>query len=237
MTRQAGCKRRVRARMARTGESYAAARSRLLADYPGMVPGDSQLDWMPGALHVSTGDATDVPGTGLARSEPATCAFPPGLSRRRRQRVRIRLCPRGPRRGRRGRAWGHHILSPDGPDGAGTSTAPSRPARPPRGAGDVHAAHRRRRSRTGGLGRPARSQRHRPLDRQRAPERLPATSECQRLWPTAPHRDDLAVSAVPGSGRHSSGRTIPGSTRSVPAKNRATSSRLRAVIRCCIDRD
>jgi hypothetical protein len=27
---------------------------------------------MPGALHVSNGDATDVPGTGLARSEPAT---------------------------------------------------------------------------------------------------------------------------------------------------------------------
>jgi hypothetical protein len=54
MTRRADC-RRVRARMARTGESYAAARSRLLADYLGMVPGDSRLDWMPGALHVSTG--------------------------------------------------------------------------------------------------------------------------------------------------------------------------------------
>ena len=53
MTRQADCKRRVRTRMARTGESYAAARSRLLADYPGMVPGDSRLDWMPGALHVT----------------------------------------------------------------------------------------------------------------------------------------------------------------------------------------
>ncbi len=34
--------------MAKTGESYAAARSRLLADYPGTVPGDSRPDWMPG---------------------------------------------------------------------------------------------------------------------------------------------------------------------------------------------
>jgi hypothetical protein len=72
MTRQGDCKRRVRARMARTGESYAAARSRLLAAYPGMVPGDSRLGWVPGALHISNGDATDGPGTGLARSEPAT---------------------------------------------------------------------------------------------------------------------------------------------------------------------
>jgi hypothetical protein len=67
MTRQAGFKRRVRARMAKTGESYAAARYRLLAEYPGAVPDDSPLDWMPEALHVSNGDATDVPGTGLAR--------------------------------------------------------------------------------------------------------------------------------------------------------------------------
>ena len=58
MTRQADCKRRVRTRIARTGESYAVARGRLLADYPGLVPGDSRLDWVPGALHVSTGDAT-----------------------------------------------------------------------------------------------------------------------------------------------------------------------------------
>jgi hypothetical protein len=28
---------------------------------------DSSLDWMRDALHVSNGDATDVPGTGLAR--------------------------------------------------------------------------------------------------------------------------------------------------------------------------
>ena len=67
MTRQADFKRRVRARMARTGESYAAARSRLLAEYPGMTLGDSPLDWTPEALHISNGDATDVPGTGLAR--------------------------------------------------------------------------------------------------------------------------------------------------------------------------
>ena len=67
MTRQAGFKRRVRARMAKTGESYAAARSRLLAEHPGTTPDDSPLDWMPEALHISNGDATDVPGTGLAR--------------------------------------------------------------------------------------------------------------------------------------------------------------------------
>jgi hypothetical protein len=67
MTKQAGFKRRVRARMARTGESYATARSRLLAEHPGTTPDDSPLDWMPEALHISNGDATDVPGTGLAR--------------------------------------------------------------------------------------------------------------------------------------------------------------------------
>src|SRR6185437_11476558 len=56
MTRQADFKRRVRARMAKTGESYATARSQLLAERP--VPA--------GALHVSNGDATDLPGTGIA---------------------------------------------------------------------------------------------------------------------------------------------------------------------------
>jgi hypothetical protein len=67
MTKQADFKRRVRARMAKTGESYAAARSMLLADRPGTTSDDSSLDWMLEALHVSNGDATDVPGTGLAR--------------------------------------------------------------------------------------------------------------------------------------------------------------------------
>lgn len=67
MTRQADFKRRVRARMAKTGESYATARSRILAGHQGTVPDDSPLDWMPEALHISNGDATDVPGTGLAR--------------------------------------------------------------------------------------------------------------------------------------------------------------------------
>jgi len=67
MTKQAGFKRRVRARMAKTGESYATARSRLLAGHPGTTPADSPLDWMPAALHISNGDCTDVPGTGLAR--------------------------------------------------------------------------------------------------------------------------------------------------------------------------
>ena len=64
MTKQADFKRRVRARMAKTGESYATARSMLLAGSPGE---DSPLGWMREALHISNGDATDVPGTGLAR--------------------------------------------------------------------------------------------------------------------------------------------------------------------------
>ena len=59
MTKQADFKRRVRARMAKTGESYAAARHQLLADQP--------VDPMAEALHVSNGDSTDLPGTGLAR--------------------------------------------------------------------------------------------------------------------------------------------------------------------------
>jgi hypothetical protein len=67
MTRQADFKRRVRARMARTGESYATARSRLLADRPGTPAAVPAEEWMTAALHVSNGDATDLPGTGLAR--------------------------------------------------------------------------------------------------------------------------------------------------------------------------
>jgi hypothetical protein len=67
MTKQVGFKRRVRARMTKTGESYATARSSLLAEHPGTTPDDSPLDWMPEALHISNGDATNVPGTGLAR--------------------------------------------------------------------------------------------------------------------------------------------------------------------------
>ena len=67
MTKQGGFKRRVRARMAKTGESYATARSRLLAEQPDTTPDDSPLDWMPDALHISNGDATDVPGTGHAQ--------------------------------------------------------------------------------------------------------------------------------------------------------------------------
>src|SRR5690349_10454280 len=72
MTRQADFKRRVRARMAKTGESYATARSRLLTEDPETTPDiehptTGPLNWMPEALHISNGSATDVPGTGLAR--------------------------------------------------------------------------------------------------------------------------------------------------------------------------
>ena len=56
MTKQADFKARVRARMARTGESYATARAHLLASRP-----------LP-ALHVTNGDTTvpGIEGTGLA---------------------------------------------------------------------------------------------------------------------------------------------------------------------------
>ena len=66
MTKQADFKRRVRARMAKTGESYATARSQLLADQPGAAVLGPAWDWMAAALHVSNGDATDLPGTGIA---------------------------------------------------------------------------------------------------------------------------------------------------------------------------
>jgi hypothetical protein len=62
MTKQADFKRRVRARMAKTGESYATARSRLLGEQPAPVE-----NRMAAALHISNGDCTDLPGTGLAR--------------------------------------------------------------------------------------------------------------------------------------------------------------------------
>ncbi|MEU6781998.1 hypothetical protein ABZ912_22565 [Nonomuraea angiospora] len=61
MTRQADFKRRVRARMARTGESYAVARRGLLGEQP-----VAERDWAA-ALHISNGEATDLAGTGLAR--------------------------------------------------------------------------------------------------------------------------------------------------------------------------
>lgn len=53
MTKQADFKRRVRARMAKTGESYAAARATLLAAGGERRPGA----WMREALHVTNGDS------------------------------------------------------------------------------------------------------------------------------------------------------------------------------------
>jgi hypothetical protein len=67
MTRQADFKRRVRARMAKTGESYATARSMLLGGRDGAPAGRLTPERLAAALHVSNGDATDLPGTGLAR--------------------------------------------------------------------------------------------------------------------------------------------------------------------------
>jgi hypothetical protein len=64
MTKQPDFKRRVRARMAKTGESYAAARSQILTGQPKTA--NAPDDGMSAALHVSNGNATDLPGTGLA---------------------------------------------------------------------------------------------------------------------------------------------------------------------------
>ena len=65
MTKQADLKKRVRDRMAKTGESYSAARRQLRAAASGMSVAPTS-DRMAAALHVSNGDATDLPGTGLA---------------------------------------------------------------------------------------------------------------------------------------------------------------------------
>jgi hypothetical protein len=71
MTKRADFKRRVRLRMAKTGESYTAARDKLLAGFGGAEPaggpGGSAAGGMTAALHVSNGDSTDIPGTGFAR--------------------------------------------------------------------------------------------------------------------------------------------------------------------------
>jgi hypothetical protein len=67
MTRQVEFKQRVRARMAKTGESYATARRQLLAERPAAANLGPDGDPMAAALHVSNGDGTDLPGTGLAR--------------------------------------------------------------------------------------------------------------------------------------------------------------------------
>jgi hypothetical protein len=73
MTEQADFKRRVRARMARTGESYTAARRQLLEARHRSGPdrveaaGDGPAERMVAALHVTNGDCTDLAGTGLAR--------------------------------------------------------------------------------------------------------------------------------------------------------------------------
>jgi hypothetical protein len=55
MTKQADFKRRVRERMARTGESYTAARAQLLAHAEPGAPGEP----LAGALHVTNGDSTE----------------------------------------------------------------------------------------------------------------------------------------------------------------------------------
>ncbi|GIH07845.1 hypothetical protein Rhe02_59120 [Rhizocola hellebori] len=62
MTKKADFKQRVRARMIKTGESYATARSHLVAGQAGLPAASAML----AALHVSNGDCTDLPGTGLA---------------------------------------------------------------------------------------------------------------------------------------------------------------------------
>ncbi|MGW5943319.1 hypothetical protein ACWIG3_00005 [Streptomyces celluloflavus] len=65
MTKQADFKRRVRVRMAKTGESYATACGQILAERPDTAAFDPVGDGMSAALHVSYGDVTDLPGAGL----------------------------------------------------------------------------------------------------------------------------------------------------------------------------
>jgi hypothetical protein len=66
MTKHADFKGRVRARMAKTGESYATARIQLLTEQSDVQTAGPVEEWMTAALHVSNGDSTDLPGTGLA---------------------------------------------------------------------------------------------------------------------------------------------------------------------------
>jgi len=64
MTKQADFKRRVRARMAKTGESYSTARSQLLAERLDVATaGPADGDWKVAA---QVSDSTDLRGTGLA---------------------------------------------------------------------------------------------------------------------------------------------------------------------------
>jgi hypothetical protein len=67
MTKHADFKGRVRARMAKTGESYATARIQLLTEQSDVQTAGPVEEWMTAALHVSNGDSTDLPGTGLVR--------------------------------------------------------------------------------------------------------------------------------------------------------------------------
>ena len=67
MTKHADFKGRVRARMAKTGESYATARTQLLTEQSDVQTAGPVEEWMTAALHVSNGDSTDLAGTGLAR--------------------------------------------------------------------------------------------------------------------------------------------------------------------------
>jgi Domain of unknown function (DUF1835) len=64
MTKQADFKRRVRERMAKTGESYAAARAQIVSERPP----ETGPTWAT-ALHVTNGDSTvpELRATGLAR--------------------------------------------------------------------------------------------------------------------------------------------------------------------------
>ena len=66
MTKQADVKRRIRDRMARTGESYVTARRHILNRALDLAAGGDPVD-LGSALHVTNGDATDLAGTGLTR--------------------------------------------------------------------------------------------------------------------------------------------------------------------------
>jgi hypothetical protein len=80
MTRQADFKRRVRARMAKTGESYATARARLRTEHPDLTPNDAPLDWMPGALQSCARSGPPTSPATKASSTRRCCARPPACT-------------------------------------------------------------------------------------------------------------------------------------------------------------
>ncbi len=176
MTKQADFKARVRARMARTGESYATARAHLLASRP-----------LP-ALHVTNGDMT-VPahqGHRACRTHHAVARRPARGSGARRARRRAARHPRRlPGRPRR-RVRGARPAARRAPPRRLRAVVRGRPLRPAPGRPDPRPAPRARRAAGADhadLRR--RAPRHRPLRRARR-------ADLRAARPPARHRGDDA---------------------------------------------